>query len=61
MQNIVKHDPGRARQNSEGTAGTNLTQPGEGHLVNICAYNSYLAPFLAVPGAGAAADRRQDP
>ena len=35
VQNIVEKDLGRARQSSEGTAGTNLTKPGAHYLVNL--------------------------
>ena len=34
--NIVKKDPGRARQNSQATAGTNFTKPGAHSNVDLC-------------------------
>ena len=35
-QNIVKKDPGRARQNSLATAGTNFTKPGAQNKGDLC-------------------------
>ena len=35
-QNMVKRDPGRARQNSLATAGTNLTKPGAHNKGDLC-------------------------
>ena len=34
--NIVKKDPGRARQNSLATAGTNFTKPGAQNKGDLC-------------------------
>ena len=34
--NIVKKDPGLARQNSLATAGANFTKPGAQNKVNLC-------------------------
>ena len=34
--NIDKRDPGRARQNSLATAGTNFTKPGAQKKVDLC-------------------------
>ena len=34
--NIVKKDPGRARQNSVATAGTNFTKPGAQNKGDLC-------------------------
>ena len=34
--NIVKKDPGKARQNSLATAGTNFTKPGAHNKVHLC-------------------------
>ena len=36
VQNIVKKDPGRARQNSLATAGTYLTKPGAQNKGDLC-------------------------
>ena len=36
MQNIVKQDPGRARENSYGTAGTNFLQPCTKNFTHLC-------------------------
>ena len=34
--NLVKRDPGRARQKSLATAGTNFTKPGAHTKVDLC-------------------------
>ena len=39
--NIVKKDPGRARQNSLATAGTNFTKPGAQNKGDICSSKLY--------------------
>ena len=36
--NIVKKDPGRARQNSLATAGTNFTKPGAHNKGDLCMF-----------------------
>ena len=37
-QNTFKKDPGRARQNSLATAGTNFTKPGAQNIGDLCIY-----------------------
>ena len=36
LQNIVQKDPGRARLNSQGTAGRNFTKPCSSHFFGLC-------------------------
>ena len=36
LQNIVKKDPGRAKQKSQGTAGRNFTKPRTSHFFDLC-------------------------
>ena len=38
LQNIVKKDPGRVQQNSQRTAGKNLTKPRTSHFFGLCTY-----------------------
>ena len=38
--NIVKKDPGRARQNSLATAGTNFTKPGAQNKGDLCTWKT---------------------
>ena len=38
LQNIVKKDPGRAKQKSQGTARRNFTKPRTSHFFNLCRY-----------------------
>ena len=40
-QNIVKKDPGRARQNSLATAGANITKPGAHNKGDLCTISKY--------------------
>ena len=47
MQNIVKKDPGRARQNSLATAGTNFTKPGAHNKGDLCTVSSFIILFLS--------------
>ena len=44
--NIVKKDPGRARQNSLATAGTNFTKPGAQNKGDLCSCIRFTIPNL---------------
>ena len=49
--NIVKKDPGRARQNSIATAGTNFTKPGAQNKVDLCQaldYSTFYTSSLSL-------------
>ena len=43
--NLAKQDPGRAKQNSQATAGTNFTKPRTSHLRDLCSF-----PIAVVQG-----------
>ena len=49
MQNIVKKDPGRARQNSLATEGTNFTKPGARNKVDLSTSSSFSHSLSAYP------------
>ena len=50
-QNMVKMDPGRARQNSLATAGTNFTKPGAYNKVDICIFDQHCTSFTSLENA----------
>ena len=45
----VKKDPGRARQNSPATAGTNFTKPGAHNKGDLCTMGVSFVPFCLYP------------
>ena len=51
MQNIVKKDPGRARQNSLATAGTNFTKPGAQNKGDLCTQHRELRASIMIRSA----------